>query len=116
MTREANNATAIAKVFGFMERPPEPAKLISSFWRGRTRVGWTMGAAVEQSPSRKSLGEAAVLATRGMTGVEDNGPQRSGRLSGGSRALAGLPEPFADFGVHWMQFSIDIKEAGFAYS
>jgi hypothetical protein len=67
-----------------------------------------MGAAVEERfSSRKSLG---------MTGVEDNGPQRSGRLSGGSGALAGLSEPFADFGVHWMQFSIDIKEAGFAYS
>jgi hypothetical protein len=76
-----------------------------------------MGVAVEERfSSRKSLGEAAVLATRGMTGVEDNGPQRSGRLSGGSGALAGLSEPFADFGVHGMQFSIDIKEAGFAYS
>src|SRR5258705_4634387 len=101
MTREANNATAIANVFGFMERPPEPAKLISSFWRGRTRVGWTMGAAVEERfSSRKSLGEAAV----------HNGP---GRLSGGSGALAGLSEPFAALAVHWMQFSIDIKEAGF---
>jgi hypothetical protein len=63
-----------------------------------------MGAAVEERfSSRKSLGEAAV----------HNG---SGRLSGGLWALAGLSEPFADFAVHWMQFSIDIKEAGFAYS
>jgi hypothetical protein len=65
-----------------------------------------MGSAVEESfSSRKSLGEAAVLATRGMRGVENNGPQWSIRQVG---ALAGLSEPFADFGVHWMQFSIDI--------
>src|ERR1700746_1894055 len=77
MTREANNAAAIAKVFGFMQRPLEPAKLISSFWRGRTRVGWTMGAAVEEGfYSRKSLGEAAVpatLARRVLTTMVHNG-------------------------------------------